>query len=248
MPTFQTACRRWPLGCELQSPDASLVLRPDTRSISRSGNKRPQHAMLAEGDALFVEEEYAAAVDKYSEVREALRPPPPAFQYPSPVSPTPNPTPHPTTTRISINTARRDARGGRRCGATPATVARCCTAPSRTASWGGSRVSRRPPSRSLARQSLTGGGRAACAGRRRGGRRRGAAARWRQCPGTLSTRVRLALPSAPPRLTHAHTTSRCPTPAQPCGARTGSAASSWATTPLPAPRSPRRRGFNPRGR
>ena len=28
--------------------------------------------MLAEGDALFVEEEYAAAVDKYSEVREAL--------------------------------------------------------------------------------------------------------------------------------------------------------------------------------
>ena len=66
--------------------------------------------MLAEGDALFVEEEYAAAVDKYSEVREALRPPPPAFQYLSPVSPTPSPTPHPTTTRISINTARRDGR------------------------------------------------------------------------------------------------------------------------------------------
>ena len=32
-----------------------------------------QHAMLAEGDALFVEEEYGAAVEKYSEAREAPR-------------------------------------------------------------------------------------------------------------------------------------------------------------------------------
>ena len=62
--------------------------------------------MLAEGDALFVEEEYGAAVDKYSEVREA-----PPLRRPHHL-PTPSPPAHtpPLTTRIS--TPRAAAAGG----------------------------------------------------------------------------------------------------------------------------------------
>ena len=70
--------------------------------------------MLAEGDALFVEEEYGAAVDKYSEVREApplRRPhhsPPPALPHTHPHSPPAFQ--HRAPRRQAV---RRDARDGR---------------------------------------------------------------------------------------------------------------------------------------
>ena len=175
-----------------------LALRPDTHSQHPA--TAAQHAMLAEGDALFVEEEYGAAVDKYSEVREAppLRRP---HHSPPPALPT-----HTPTHRPHFNTARR---GGRRCGATPATAARCCTAPSRTASWGGSRVSRspQPPQPREAEPH-----------------RRWACCVRRQTPWRTQTRRCGSMAAVPRRTidegaispslcatatTHAHTTSRC---------------------------------------